>query len=1070
MKILKFHINGFGIFSEAGAELSPGLTVFHGENESGKTTLMNFFRRLLFSRGRSSRARVNPYEPVRGGVHGGYASIRMEDGRDYILTVEDSKNFIAPADGGPAKELPPDFFSVGREVYESVFAMGLEEMQSLEPLNSSEVTARFFAAGAGLGSASLPRVLSSLEARQNEIYRPWGNIRSASAVNRLLVSMGQTDGELRQLRERNAEWRGMKDELVALEADLGKKKSALGALKERLYRLEMLEKGRISLAALKEINRLISEIGELHPFPEKGLIRLDRLMEERKRTEEAVDALRDKLASANRDGAAIKADPILLCLEHSDEVERLEHESEQFRSARFRHSLLEKEIAEAERAFQDNLHHLCSWWTEEHLSGADVSAEAIDFARKTAQDRELLERTRGEEEKSLVQWDRLRDDRRSEAASLEKEMSRVEKRAGRAARRWSLINTMRNVFDELGDEEEELAALEEAREALSAERAAGADEEPPQPGPLVSVISWALLAVGAGATYQAWITADRIWFFGAAVIFSASLLLYLAHKDQEKSYFTSLSWWSRRMDDLDLRMEETLLLLDSQRARVERLSAEREELGEELGIRAPRFANEMEALLDEGERDNSASERFTVLGERSRQMAAVLARMDAESEAMESSLERTTGDLTRIMEEWRRWLEERQFDQSLAPRDMEALVPRILQLRSEKAALESRKAEMADLAGYIESITERISRLGEIFVPGGSPDPGDPASIRVLAATLRQAAARKREALALAKDIKSMEAFLADLEKELDAAGASLSELLTLAGAEDEAAFRDLAARWAEKEALLDRASRERQVLLGLFGAEEELRKAEGELAGLPAEAVAQERKEAMEKAAVLERDMEKVSEARGRLALRIEQIASDERLGELLFARKEMEHKLEDGLHEWLSVILARQFLEISKEKHERERQPEVIRRAGKYLALMTEDKYTLLSSGGEKGLSVILEGKDPARKRKEEVKWSSGLADQVYLSMRLALATLWGENSEPLPLILDDLLVRFDENRRRGAAEAVMEAALKNQVMLFTCQRKTLDIFRAVVEEKGAGPSGPLFHHIEQGTLRPA
>ncbi len=257
-------------------------------------------------------------------------------------------------------------------------------------------------------------------------------------------------------------------------------------------------------------------------------------------------------------------------------------------------------------------------------------------------------------------------------------------------------------------------------------------------------------------------------------------------------------------------------------------------------------------------------------------------------------------------------------------------------------------------------------------------------------------------------------------------------------------------------------------MLLGLFGSEEELARAERDLAGLPPETAAKEREEGQAEAAALEKEMERVSETRGRLALRIEQIASDERLGELLFARKEMENKLNGGLQEWLSVILARHFLEISKEKHERERQPEVIRRAGKYLALMTGNRYTLLSRGDRQGLSVILEDNDPARKRKDEVKWSSGLADQVYLSMRLALATLWGENSEPLPLILDDLLVRFDENRRRGAAAAIMEAALKNQVKLFTCQRKTLDIFRAVAEERGAIPDRAAFQHIEQGTLR--
>ncbi|HRX26090.1 MAG TPA: AAA family ATPase, partial [Aminivibrio sp.] len=275
MKITDFFVSGFGIFSGSGARLSGGLTVFQGENESGKTTLMNFFRRLLFSRGKNGRGKTNLYEPQRGGQHGGSARIRMEDGREYILSVEGQKNYIAPADGGPAAELSPDFFSISREVYESVFAMGLGEMQSLDPLNSSDVAARFFAAGAGLGSASLPRLLSVLEARQNELYRPWGNARSASTVNRLLASMAETDGAVRDLRELNGSWRRMKDDLSAMEASMEEKKERLDVLKRRTARLELLEKARPSREALVETERKLAGLEGLHPFPDDGLSRLE---------------------------------------------------------------------------------------------------------------------------------------------------------------------------------------------------------------------------------------------------------------------------------------------------------------------------------------------------------------------------------------------------------------------------------------------------------------------------------------------------------------------------------------------------------------------------------------------------------------------------------------------------------------------------------------------------------------------------------------------------------------------------------------------------------------------------
>jgi len=1071
MKITDFFVSGFGIFSGSGARLSGGLTVFQGENESGKTTLMNFFRRLLFSRGKNGRGKTNLYEPQRGGQHGGSARIRMEDGREYILSVEGQKNYIAPADGGPAAELSPDFFSISREVYESVFAMGLGEMQSLDPLNSSDVAARFFAAGAGLGSASLPRLLSVLEARQNELYRPWGNARSASTVNRLLASMAETDGAVRDLRELNGSWRRMKDDLSAMEASMEEKKERLDVLKRRTARLELLEKARPSREALVETERKLAGLEGLHPFPDDGLSRLERLKEEKERIGASIARLGAERSAKEEGKAVLEADPVLGCLSARQEVEGLEHESEQFRASLARRILLAKEIEDAEKAFRGNLENLCSWWTEDHLSGADVSAEAIEFARRTAERKERLERRKGEEEKSLVQWNRLREDRRSEAASLDRETAGVEVRAKRATERWSLITDLRAVFGELCDEEEDLANLEEARTTIISEKAVLAEEEPPEPGTMVALISGALLAVGGGGTYQAWLTSDRLWFFGAVALFSASLLSFIAHRDQQKRYETALSWWTRRMDDLDLRMEETLLLLESQKARVERLRSRREELGERLGIRAPRFANEMDELLEEGERDNSANERFAVLSERSRQMAAVLARMDSESEAMESALERTAGELDRLMDEWRRWLAGRQFDRNLAPKDMEALVPRILQLRSEKSVIESRKAELRELDSYVASVRQRILSLADLFSGAGVelPEEPDPSSIRSLAVALRLAGERKGEIADLERDLAALSASLAELRENLEGNGGKTAELFTFAGSENEERYRDLAARWTEREMLLEDASRERKVLLGLFGSGEEMEKAGGELLSLPAEDGRKERDRAEEEAAVLEREIEAAADSRGRLALRLEQIAADERLGELLFSRTGMDRKLDEGVKEWLSVILARHFLEVSKEKHERERQPEVIRRAGKYLALMTGNRYTLLSSGGERGLSVVLEGNDPARERKDEIKWSSGLADQVYLAMRLSLATLWGRNSEPLPLILDDLLVRFDETRQQGAAEAILEAAANNQVLLFTCQKKTLDIFRTVVETRGTSPDFLAFHYIERGAIRP-
>ncbi len=227
MRITGFFVNNFGIFSGGGADLSKGLTVIHGENESGKTTLMNFFRRILFPREKGARFRGNTYDPVLGGNHGGTARIRMKDGRQYVLTLDGTRNTIAPVEGGISDDLPPTFSpSAARCTRTSLPWAWWRCSPSSPSIPQSDVA--FLLCGAGLGSASLPKLFSSLETAANELYRPGGNARSASAVNRLLAALEETDSGIRSLRELSGEWRQKKGPSRPGAFHGGKEKGARG--------------------------------------------------------------------------------------------------------------------------------------------------------------------------------------------------------------------------------------------------------------------------------------------------------------------------------------------------------------------------------------------------------------------------------------------------------------------------------------------------------------------------------------------------------------------------------------------------------------------------------------------------------------------------------------------------------------------------------------------------------------------------------------------------------------------------------------------------------------------------
>jgi uncharacterized protein YhaN len=97
-----------------------------------------------------------------------------------------------------------------------------------------------------------------------------------------------------------------------------------------------------------------------------------------------------------------------------------------------------------------------------------------------------------------------------------------------------------------------------------------------------------------------------------------------------------------------------------------------------------------------------------------------------------------------------------------------------------------------------------------------------------------------------------------------------------------------------------------------------------------------------------------------------------------------------------------------------------------------------------------------------------SEGARDQLYLALRLATLRQFCTRNEPLPLILDDVLITFDEARTRAALVVLGELAETTQVLFFTHHERVLELAREAVpkarlrehrlDEGGASASGVL------------
>jgi uncharacterized protein YhaN len=106
-----------------------------------------------------------------------------------------------------------------------------------------------------------------------------------------------------------------------------------------------------------------------------------------------------------------------------------------------------------------------------------------------------------------------------------------------------------------------------------------------------------------------------------------------------------------------------------------------------------------------------------------------------------------------------------------------------------------------------------------------------------------------------------------------------------------------------------------------------------------------------------------------------------------------------------------------------------------------MTGGKYeTLISPLGSDDLRV----RDTDENDRGVDDLSRGTREQLYLAMRLGLIEQYERNAEPLPVIMDDILVNFDDDRGPLAIKALAGFATDRQVIVMTCHQNTLEMYR--------------------------
>jgi len=145
-----------------------------------------------------------------------------------------------------------------------------------------------------------------------------------------------------------------------------------------------------------------------------------------------------------------------------------------------------------------------------------------------------------------------------------------------------------------------------------------------------------------------------------------------------------------------------------------------------------------------------------------------------------------------------------------------------------------------------------------------------------------------------------------------------------------------------------------------------------------------------------------------------------------------------------YVPLVFARHLLAEAVKRHDRANRPEMMAAVSRLISRMTGGRYVGFDRTGEDRKQILLVNDKGSELMSTQL--STGTREQLYLAIRLAYVEQYCRQNEPLPIVMDDVLVNFDAGRARNTLAALAEMAQRQQVLYFTCHRHMVEMAREI------------------------
>lgn len=1031
MKIERARVDGFGRFN--GQEFGPfdrGLTVLHGPNEAGKSTMLAFLRTMLF--GWPLQKRAEFYPALERGTHGGRLFLAGEDGAAWTLTRTESPRGASLELSGPGGRVPQPEAKLAtllghasKAVFETVFAFSLDGLQDAKSLDEKDVSSQIYSAG--MGAAALPAALKRIEAERAGMFLPGGQMPE---ISKTLAKIAQAERELQGLGLNADRYAELMQLLAELRRDLDADTCRVAELEKARRRKERMRDAWPDYGVLQAATARIGSLQDYPGFPGDALPRLEKLEDASARARAEFERATEAHALAVQQAQLPEPDERLLTL--GEQIERLPQERTNVVKLLEELPRRIQQSDDAAREFSTSLRAVGHGWDATRLEQFDDSEQA----------RGLVDGWQARLEAAAHEGTEALGELQAGARELESARER-------AAR-------VQLVLDELGEPTMDADAIERRYVGLVTARtrldewlrARKAHEQAQEIALSLSeeTVTVPATARGQGKGLGTLLVLGGLGLGTAGMLLGGNATLIGAASGVAATATGAWLWWREARRTGPAAVRSSAAVAAESRAEAARQAesecrARLEEVLAEVGALEP-AAEQLAAVETRLRAADAAWSKWVQTRQQAAERQQEFVHLRAQQETRESAANLAAQQHTNVLEGWQAWLTARGLDPALSPASTKAVFALAGTARAKAQAVAAAEHRVAAMRADIE---EYRARVVAIAGPLEMPVPIDDRELAGFADKLvsghrdSQEAARR---LAAARDTEAQAAAaVARRLGEAEAAESAVAAFVRLGGTHDREEFRRRARVCAERcvEQEKQQAALERlQTQAGTAEAAERLIHA---LTTTDLDTLEEELALAEQQLAELaERKAARLLEC-GRLEQESRTLSSNERASVLRAERVELTQELRDQARRWAVATAALTVLRQAQAKFERERQPGVIRHAQAFFQEVTGGRYTEVQATlGKQQVSV----REPDGTWKTPAQLSRGTQEQLYLALRFGLIRQFNDQETALPVVVDDILVNFDPGRAARTVRALGELSKTNQVLVFTCHPHVRELFQ--------------------------